>query len=257
MAERMQSVQFYDDGDGVQVLHIETDGAIYNIRVGLRDTHGRAVEALTISALDESRSVDGDGNGGKWLRFNDRLVRFPLNDDTEPAPLGGGRDGGAWSLVVTGVDLHDGDEEWERIAELVAEGHTSGEIEDPSPPFHWHVGSNVPGYLPESDVRCFTDDAEDAREALLEELRLAQDAMPDCEDPQDDGAPCGREECGGCTGHGEIQAVLDEPDQITLDLDPTCAGGYAVDIHDGRALPITYWITRVARADCEVDSEYV
>jgi hypothetical protein len=39
---------------------------------------------------------------------------------------------------------------------------------------HIHVGSNIPGYLPESDVTCF-DSIEDALEALRHEIKDQQD----------------------------------------------------------------------------------
>ncbi len=43
------------------LLHIETDGCIVNIRVGLSDSEGRRVTSVEIIPEDESRSPDADG----------------------------------------------------------------------------------------------------------------------------------------------------------------------------------------------------
>lgn len=62
--------------------------------------------------------------------------------------------------------------------------------EPQAPAVHIHVGHNVPGYLPESDVMCF-DSVEDALEALRHEIKDQQDYYYD----QCDGS-------GRCGGHG-------------------------------------------------------
>lgn len=43
-----------------------------------------------------------------------------------------------------------------------------------APAAHIHVGHNIPGYLPESDVMCF-DSVEDALDALRHEIKDQQD----------------------------------------------------------------------------------
>jgi len=53
---------------------------------------------------------------------------------------------------------------------------------------HWHIGSNVPGYLPESDVFCFDGTEfqaanyvwEDANDALENEFEVHECDDPDC-----------------------------------------------------------------------------
>ena len=44
-----------------KVLHIETEGAIVNIRVGLSDSEGREVTSIEIIPDGEDRGGDGEG----------------------------------------------------------------------------------------------------------------------------------------------------------------------------------------------------
>jgi len=44
------------------LLHIETDGAVINIRVGLRDDQGRAMTRVDVLPDNEYRGGDGYGN---------------------------------------------------------------------------------------------------------------------------------------------------------------------------------------------------
>lgn len=59
-----------------KLLHIETEGAVVNIRVGLSDREGRAVTSVEIIPDDETRSPDHEGR--YWHldgHLNNRLVR--------------------------------------------------------------------------------------------------------------------------------------------------------------------------------------
>lgn len=70
----MKRVSFYAKTNrSDNLLHIETDGGIINIRVGLTDEQGRQVTTISISPDDETRG--GDGSGGYWHRDGDRLIR--------------------------------------------------------------------------------------------------------------------------------------------------------------------------------------
>ena len=85
---RQQNVNFYDDGRGVKTLHIETDGCLINIRVGLTDAEGRRVTRVDVSPDDESRG--GDGSGDLWHAVDGpiggRIVRQPrLGEPGNPA----------------------------------------------------------------------------------------------------------------------------------------------------------------------------
>lgn len=59
----METVNFYAKGRrSGETLHIETDGAIVNLRVGLRDRYGHQVTRVDVSPMDESRSPEPDGS---------------------------------------------------------------------------------------------------------------------------------------------------------------------------------------------------
>lgn len=68
---------------------------------------------------------------------------------------------------------------------------------------HIHVGHNMPGYLPESDVMCF-DDLDSALEALRHEIKDQQDFYYEgCKD----GAPEGCEDAW-CSVAANCEAAL-------------------------------------------------
>jgi hypothetical protein len=56
------------------LLHIETDGCIVNIQVGLHDVDGRQVTSVRISPDDKSRG--GDENGRIWVQDGSRIVQL-------------------------------------------------------------------------------------------------------------------------------------------------------------------------------------
>lgn len=71
-----------------KLLHIETDGCIVNIRVGLTNTEGQRVTSIEILPDGEGRG--GDGEGGIWQLApecvsNNRVIRIqtPETDATE------------------------------------------------------------------------------------------------------------------------------------------------------------------------------
>lgn len=74
---------------------------------------------------------------------------------------------------------------------------------------HIHVGANIPGYVPESDVACF-DDVESALEYLRQEIRDQQDyyyegcSLYASEDTQAFES-C---ECAWCDVAGDCEAAL-------------------------------------------------
>jgi hypothetical protein len=77
MPEVTRSIEYYSRGRGpkVRTLHIETEGAVINVTVGLTDSHGRKVTRVEVSPDDESRG--GDGEGFQWYRDGDRIIRRP------------------------------------------------------------------------------------------------------------------------------------------------------------------------------------
>lgn len=119
-----------------------------------------------------------------------------------------------------------------------------------APEFHYHIGSNAPGYSPQGDPTCVLDDLEQAREALDADLSLTADGMPECASPEADGAPCGRDDCDGCTGYAQVETAHRELKDAS-----NLSEGISFPISDGRALPVHYWIERVPAGDCDLNEE--
>jgi hypothetical protein len=73
---------------------------------------------------------------------------------------------------------------------------------------HIHVGANIPGYLPESDVFCF-DSVDDALSALRDELKRQQDYyFEQCEGTSPEQQEKGSECCGWCDAAYDVEASL-------------------------------------------------
>lgn len=111
----------------------------------------------------------------------------------------------------------------------------------------YHVGSNTPGYLPESDVTCWDTIAE-AREALLAAMFAHVDHLDDMCDCADH---LGCEECDDVHTYRVAKSTTDG-----------AAQNRATDWHEGitfylptgRALPLAFWIAPVDldhAAECE------
>lgn len=80
----MKTVRWYPSkrhtGDNAEVLHIEAEGCVVNIHVGLIDRHGRRVTRVDVNPDDEQRG--GDGQGRTWRLFGAgaaRVVRLNTN----------------------------------------------------------------------------------------------------------------------------------------------------------------------------------
>jgi hypothetical protein len=66
---------FYAKGNRAgNKLHIETDGCVVNIDVGLTDSAGHQVTSVRVSPDDETRG--GDGEGRIWLQNGPRVIRL-------------------------------------------------------------------------------------------------------------------------------------------------------------------------------------
>lgn len=71
-----------------RVLHIEADGVLINIEIGLADVEGHRVTAISVSPDDASRG--GDGEGRLWVvadanEYGMRLVRLHEGETELPA----------------------------------------------------------------------------------------------------------------------------------------------------------------------------
>lgn len=68
---QVKTVTFYADRNrSGNLLHVETDGCIVNIHVGLRDSFGNRVTRVNVIPDDEYRG--GDGNGSIWHVVNNQ-----------------------------------------------------------------------------------------------------------------------------------------------------------------------------------------
>lgn len=62
----MKTQTFYADSNrSGNLLHIETDGCVVNIHVGLTDVDGRQITRVDVNADGANRG--GDGNGQIWV----------------------------------------------------------------------------------------------------------------------------------------------------------------------------------------------
>lgn len=92
----MQRIGFYAGRNrSDDLLHVETDGCIVNIRVGLTDNEGRQVTNVTVLPDDETRG--GDGEGRIWRQDGARIIRLHEDEtDADAAwpPVAGSGDPG-------------------------------------------------------------------------------------------------------------------------------------------------------------------
>lgn len=116
---------------------------------------------------------------------------------------------------------------------------------------HIHVGHNIPGYLPESDIMCF-DSVEDALDALRHEIKDQQDYYYEqCTGPYDDGTdPCECEWCDSATDcEADLSAIADGDAAYAFNRDK----GLSYSYEPPEGANIRHWMIEVAdpRDDCE------
>jgi hypothetical protein len=115
--------------------------------------------------------------------------------------------------------------------------------------YRWHVGSNVPGYLPEGESVC-CESAIEARGVLLSELALTRDALPEC----DHVTVVTNGTCESCALYLATCKVIDD---VPAGMNMT--EGYSVAVDIGRSLPLVHWVERFdaveldSHADCNPD----
>lgn len=114
--------------------------------------------------------------------------------------------------------------------------------------YRWHVGSNVPGYSPESDITCH-ESATGARDALVSELERTRDTFE---------GECVHsvvaEGCESCSLYAAVEDII--ANARTADV----TEGYSASVNIGRALPLIHWVDRIhpdefgGHADCNPDN---
>lgn len=106
----------------------------------------------------------------------------------------------------------------------------------------YHVGANVPGYLPETDAQCH-DNASEAIDALASMIDSDLDATEPGEWPDEDFA---RAMVEGLSARGETHY------DATFGIDTY---GYHLTVDTGRALPTVYWVEAVDGDHTECEGE--
>jgi hypothetical protein len=117
---------------------------------------------------------------------------------------------------------------------------------------HIHVGHNIPGYLPESDVMCF-DSVTDALDALRHEIDDQQDYYYDqCGDGTPEG--CGCAWCDVATDAEAALSAIANGDAAHVMRTQDCA---AWIFSPPEGADIRHWAIKVAdiREDCEIFAE--
>lgn len=119
---------------------------------------------------------------------------------------------------------------------------------------HIHVGHNVPGYLPESDVLCL-DSVEDALDALKWELQEQRDfyyegCTAESPEQQEKGSDC----CEWCSValdcEADLTAIADRDAAYAFNRDKGLS--YSYEPPEGAS--IRHWMIEVSdpREDCEI-----
>lgn len=120
---------------------------------------------------------------------------------------------------------------------------------------HWHIGSNMPGYLPENEVTCMGS-ITDAAYVLADDLSCIQSLMEDMctaetEDQKDQGSDC----CAWCSAYYDIESVLVGIRAVERDVLHSIHrdGGYSYTHNEPECSRVVrYWITKHEdnRDDC-------
>jgi hypothetical protein len=123
---------------------------------------------------------------------------------------------------------------------------------------HIHVGHNIPGYLPESDIMCF-DSVESALDALRHEIKDQQGYYyeqcdghcDECAEFEACGDPCACAWCDSATDcEADLSAIADGDAAYAFNRDRGLSYGY----EPPEGPNIRHWMIEVAdnRDDCEI-----
>lgn len=111
---------------------------------------------------------------------------------------------------------------------------------------HYHVGCNMPGYLPEGEVMCALN-IDDAAMYLADELDRSQSLAEDMceaetEEQKDQGSDC----CDWCAAYYNIEAVLVGIRAVEKDVHHAILrdGGYQWTYNPPTGAPLSFWVTK-------------
>lgn len=116
---------------------------------------------------------------------------------------------------------------------------------------HYHIGCNMPGYLPESEVMC-AGNIEEAAQYLADELDRSQSHAEDMceaetEEQKDQGSDC----CAWCAAYYEIESILVGIRAVEKDVLHAIArdGGYQWTYTPPTGAALSFWVTKQVAED--------
>lgn len=119
---------------------------------------------------------------------------------------------------------------------------------------HIHVGANIPGYLPESDVFC-CDSVSSALDALRDELKRQQDYYYECceatsPEQQEKGSDC----CKWCSAALDVEGALSAIADSGPDMHFVSEGRAAWIFSPPEGADIHHWALSITtdRDSCEI-----
>lgn len=121
----------------------------------------------------------------------------------------------------------------------------------------YHIGHNIPGYLPESDVYA-TESAKQAVDLLDSDLDSLQDYYAaGCEAPMEIAAAVGSEHCGWCDVYYDVEAhrMAVKDGDLTYKLERD--GSIHLNYYPPEGANVFYWIVSCTEPDpdaCDICS---
>jgi hypothetical protein len=122
---------------------------------------------------------------------------------------------------------------------------------------HWHIGANMPGYLPESDVHCVADIVDALRifeSDLNDQEESYQEGCPDYGDPLVDESD---DHCGWCEVAAEVRKYVERIEDGSLRKELADNGSVGEVFTPPEGAPLHYWIVTGEgyRHKCEIAQE--
>lgn len=122
---------------------------------------------------------------------------------------------------------------------------------------HWHIGANMPGYLPESDVACVAD-VGDALSCLESELNDQEEFYAEgCADYGDPLVDASDDHCDWCEVAAEVRKYIERIEDGSLRKELADNGNVGVIFTPSEGAPMHHWIVTGEgyRHKCEIAQE--
>lgn len=122
---------------------------------------------------------------------------------------------------------------------------------------HWHVGANMPGYLPESDIGCFAEIG-DALSCLESDLNDQEDSyLQGCPDYGDPTVDASDDHCDWCEVAAKVRKYIEGIEDGSLRKELADNGSVGEIFTPPEGAPLHYWIVTGEgyRHKCEIAQE--